>query len=137
MNQTLTTEEQKEFDKAMEEIRQSELKEGYLNRNEILCKIQHELAKKIEPIVTEFMHRHPEYFHDCVNSSGLICNCEITLSYQPDNLKEIATVKPCVFTRIGGSEYGEECNRYPHHPEHLCYTTWIGRERTAEYEEDF
>lgn len=137
MNQTLTTEEQKEFDEAMEEIRQSELKEGYLNRNEMLCKIQHELTKKIEPIVTEFMHRHPEYFHDCVNSSGLICSCEITLSYQPDNLKEIATVKPCVFTRIGGSEYGGECNRYPHHPEHLCYTTWIGKERTAEYEEDF
>lgn len=108
-----------------------------MNRSDLLSIVQHELAKSIEPMVTEHMHNHPEYFRNCTHSSGLICNFEITLSYQPDKLNEVATVTPCVFVSIAGTEYGEECNRYPHHPEHLCYTTWVDKERTAEKQEDF
>lgn len=108
-----------------------------MNRNDLLREVQHELAKTIEPMVTEYMRNHPEYFHNCVNSSGLISGVEINLSYQPDHLNEIATVTPCVFVRLGNGDYGSECNRYPHHPEHLCYTTWVDKERTAEKQEDF
>lgn len=108
-----------------------------MNRNELLSTVQHELAKEIEPIITKHMRNHPEYFHNCVNSSGLISSYEIVFSYLPNSLSEIATVKPCIFTRISSTDYGEECNRYSHQSEHLCYTTWIGSERAAEYEEDF
>lgn len=108
-----------------------------MNRSDLLSTVQHKLAESIEPMVTEYMRNHPEYFHDCVHSSGLICSFEITLSYQPDKLNEVATVTPCVFVRLAGAEYGEECNRFPHHPEHLCHTTWIGKEKTAEKQEDF
>lgn len=108
-----------------------------MNRNELLSTVQHELTEKIEPMVTEYMRNHPEYFRNCIHSSGLICSFEITLSYQPEKINEVATVTPCVFVRLAGSEYGEECNRFPHHPEHLCYTTWVGKERTAEKQEDF
>lgn len=108
-----------------------------MNRNELLNTVQHELAKTIEPMVTEYMCNHPEYFNNCIYSSGLICSFEITLSYQPERLDEVVAVKPCVFVRLAGAEYGEECNRFPHHPEHLCYTTWVGKEKTAEKQEDF
>lgn len=108
-----------------------------MNRSDLLSTVQHELAESIEPMVTEYMRNHPEYFRNCVHSSGLICSFDINLSYQPERLNEVAAVKPCIFTRIGGSEYGEECNRYSHNPEHLYYTTWVGKERTAEKQEDF
>lgn len=108
-----------------------------MNRNELLNTVQHELAETIEPMVTEYMRNHPEYFRNCIHGSGLICSFEITLSYQPDNLNEIATTTPCAFIRLAGSEYGEECNRYPHHPEHLEYRTWVDKEVAAENQEDF
>lgn len=108
-----------------------------MNRNELLSTVQHELAESIEPMITEYMHNHPEYFSNCILSSGLICNFEITLSYQPDSLSEVATITPHVFVHLADSKYGEECNRYPYHPEHLCYTTWVGKERAAERKEDF
>ena len=108
-----------------------------MNRSDLLSTVQHELAKSIESMVTEYMRNHPEYFRNCMYSSGLICSFEITLSYQPERLNEVATVKPCVFVRLAGAEYGEECNRFSHHPEHLYHTTWVGKKRTAEKQEDF
>lgn len=108
-----------------------------MNRNELLSEVQRELAKTIEPMITNYMRNHPEYFHKCANDSGLISSFDITFSYQPEKISEINTATPCVFTRIGGSEYGEECNRYSHHPEHLHYRTWIDKEIIAENQEDF
>jgi len=108
-----------------------------MNRNELLREVQHELAKTIEPMITEYMRNHPEYFHKCVNGNGLISGFEITLSYQPDTFAEIPTITPCVFVRLAGADYGAECNRFPHHPEHLEYRVWSGKEKASEYQEDF
>ncbi len=108
-----------------------------MNRNELLSAVQHELAKTIEPMISEYIHNHPEYFQNCAHSSGFITNVEITLSYQPENLNKAATVKPCIFTRIGNNKYGSECNRFSHHPEHLNYTTWIDDGIATDYQEDF
>lgn len=73
----------------------------------------------IEPLVTEYLQQHPEYFQDCVSGPGKICQHEVTLSYQPDKIKDVATVKPSVFIRLGGVELGHELICFEHHQEDI------------------
>ena len=88
-----------------------------MNSNELNKRIMKIVQLTIEPIVTEYIQRHPEYFTDCVSGSGKICQHEITLSYQPDKIKDVATVKPTIFIRLGGIELCHELICYDHHPE--------------------
>ena len=89
-----------------------------MNCNELNKAVMKIVQQEIEPIVTEYLQQHPEYFHKS-SVSGLISNYNITLSFQPDTLKDVATVKPTIFIRLGGIEKCHELNCYDHHPEDM------------------
>ena len=91
-----------------------------MNSNELNKAVMKIVQQEIEPIVTEYMQQHPEYFVGCVSGSGMICQHEVILSYQPDTLKDIATIKPTIFIRLGGLEKCHDLDCYDHHPEDLC-----------------
>ena len=52
-----------------------------MNSNELNKKVMKIIQCTIEPLVTEYLQQHPEYFTDCVSGYGKICQHEITLSY--------------------------------------------------------
>ena len=90
-----------------------------MNSNELNKKVMEIVRDKIEPMVTEYLQQHPEYFTDCVSGYGKICQHEITLSYQPDKIKDVATVRPTVFIRLGSLDrcHGLVC--FDNHPENM------------------
>lgn len=90
-----------------------------MNSNELNKKVMEIVRDKIEPMVTEYLQQHPEYFTDCVSGHGKICQHEITLSYQPDKIKDVATVRPTVFIRLGSLDrcHGLVC--FDNHPENM------------------
>lgn len=90
-----------------------------MNSNELNKRVMKIIQCTIEPVVTEYLQQHPEYFQNCVTGSGKICQYEITLSYQPGKVKDIATVKPSIFIRLGGLEKSHELDCYDHHPEDM------------------
>lgn len=90
-----------------------------MNSNELNKRVMKIVQCTIEPVVTEYLQQHPEYFSDCVTGSGKICQHEIILSYQPDKVKDIATVKPTIFIRLGNVH---ELICFSHHPEDLSST---------------
>lgn len=87
-----------------------------MNSNELNKRVMKIVQLTVEPVVTEYLQQHPEYFADCVTGFGMICQHEITLSYQPDKVKDIATVKPNIFIRLGGIEKSHELICFDHHP---------------------
>ena len=95
-----------------------------MNSNELNKAVMKIVQQEIEPIVTEYLQQHPEYFADCVSGYGMICQHEVTLSYQPGKVKDIATIKPTIFIRLGGLEKCHELNCYDHHPEDM-YSIFI------------
>lgn len=90
-----------------------------MNSDELNKRIMKIVQLTIEPVVTEYLQQHPEYFYPCVSGSGMICQHEITLSYQPDKVKDIAAIKPTIFIRLGGVELCHELICYDHHPEDM------------------
>ena len=90
-----------------------------MNSNELNKRVMKIVQYTIEPLVTEYIQQHPEYFADCISRSGKICQHEITLSYQPAGIKDIATVKPTIFIRLGGLEKSHELMCFDHHPEYM------------------
>ena len=90
-----------------------------MNINELNKRIMKIVQAAIEPIVTEYLQQHPEYFNDCVSGSGKICQHEVTLSYQPDEVKDIAAVKPSIFIRLGGVDLCHELTCFDHHTESM------------------
>ena len=90
-----------------------------MNSNELNKAVMKIVQQEIEPIVTEYMQQHPEYFSNCVSGSGKICQHEIILSYLPDKIKDIATVKPTIFIKLGGLKKCHELDCYDHHPEDM------------------
>lgn len=50
--------------------------------------------------VTEYMREHPERFVPA-SQGGLISSVSLSVSYQPDNLRELQNVKPILFTDVG------------------------------------
>lgn len=90
-----------------------------MNSNELNKRVMKIVQAAIEPLVTEYLQQHPEYFSVCVSGSGKICQHEITLSYQPDGIKDIATVKPTIFIRLGGLKKCHELDCFDHHPESM------------------
>ena len=105
-----------------------------MNSNELNKRVMKIVQSAIEPVVTEYLQQHPEYFADCVTGSGMICQHEITLSYQPDKIKDIANVKPTIFIRLGGLEKCHELNCYDHHPEDM-YSKFTVDSSTVSYQE--
>lgn len=105
-----------------------------MNSNELTAKVMGEVWFKIEPHVTEYLRQHPEYFHDCVNSSGKICCVNITLSYQPESLADVKKTKPSIFVFLGDLNKGHELNCYSHHQEDLQSRFWIGKELVTDRE---
>lgn len=90
-----------------------------MNSDELNKRIMKIVQLTIEPMVTEYLQQHPEYFTDCVSGHGKICQHEITLSYQPEKIKDIATVKPTIFIRLGGIEKSHELICFDHHQEDM------------------
>lgn len=103
-----------------------------MNSNELCMFVSKAVEATIEEKVTEFLHEHPEYYHDCVNSSGKISSLEITLSYQPESLSDIPDTRPCLFVRMGGTDNGVECNRYPHNKDVRYSARWIDGQRVID-----
>lgn len=105
-----------------------------MNSNELNKAVMKIVQQEIEPIVTEYLQQHPEYFADCVSGYGMICQHEVTLSYQPLKVKDIATIKPTIFIRLGGLEKCHELNCYDHHPEDM-YSIFTINESTVSDQE--
>lgn len=105
-----------------------------MNSNELNKAVMKIVQREIEPMVTEYIQQHPEYFHDCTNYNGKICSFDITLSYQPDTLEEVQRVKPSIFIRIGGLDIGHELNCYAHHQKGLQSRFWIDHEIVTDQE---
>lgn len=99
-----------------------------MNSNELTAKVMGEVWYRIEPHVTEYMREHPEYFHDCVNSSGKICSLNITLSYQPGSLKDVKKTKPSIFVFLGDLNRGHELDCFSHRQEDLQSRFWVNKE---------
>lgn len=85
-----------------------------MNSNELTRKVMNIVVNQIEPMITEYMKEHPEYFHNCVHGSGKISNFEVTLSYQPKSLSAIADINTPSLTsvRVGGLEIGHELIKF-------------------------
>lgn len=90
-----------------------------MNSNELNKAVMKIVQQQIEPIVTEYLQQHPEYFHLCVSGNGFICNHNITLSFQPQTLQDVASVKPTIFIELGDMNLGHKLTCYDHHPEDL------------------
>lgn len=90
-----------------------------MNSDELNKRIMKIIQLTVEPMVTEYLQQHPEYFTDCVSGHGKICQHEITLSYQPEKIKDVATIKPSIFIRLGGVEKSHELICFDHRPEDM------------------
>lgn len=93
-----------------------------MNCNELNKHVMITMQHAIAPIITEYIQQHPEYFHPCVSGKGFICNYNITLSFQPDTLCDVADTKPTIFIELGDLERGHKLACYDHHPEDLVST---------------
>lgn len=105
-----------------------------MNSNELNKAVMKIVQQQIEPIVTEYMQQHPEYFHPCVSGSGFICGHNITLSFQPETLQDVANIKPTIFVELGGLDVGHRLACYDHHPKDLVSTFIIGNDYVTEQE---
>lgn len=85
-----------------------------MNSNELTRKVMEIVTNQIEPMVTEYMKEHPEYFHNCVHGSGLITSFDVMLSYQPNSLSDVADMTASALTsvRIGSLDIGNELVKY-------------------------
>ena len=85
-----------------------------MNSNKLTRKVMEIVVNQIEPMVTEYMKEHPEYFHNCVHESGKISNLDIALSYQPKSLSAVTDINTpsLISVRIGGSEIGHELIKF-------------------------
>lgn len=90
-----------------------------MNSNELNKRVMAIVQAAIEPIVTEYMQQHPEYFHLCESGNRFICNHNITLSFQPETLRDVADVKPTVFIELGNPDRGHKLICFDHNPEEL------------------
>ena len=90
-----------------------------MNCNELNKRVMTVMQYGVAPLVTKYLQEHPEYFTDCISYPGKICQYEITLSFQPEKVKDIATAKPSIFIRLGGIEKCHELDCFNHHPEDL------------------
>ena len=52
-----------------------------MNSNELTRKVMGIVKNQIEPMVTEYMKEHPEYFRNCTTGAGMISSFSINLSY--------------------------------------------------------
>ncbi len=104
-----------------------------MNCNELNKRVMTVMQYGIAPIVTKYLQEHPEYFHDSA-VSGLISNYNITLSFQPETLKDVATVKPTIFIELGDYAKGHKLACYDHHPEDLVSTFTVDSEWVTEQE---
>lgn len=93
-----------------------------MNCNELNKRVMTVMQYGIAPLVTKYLQEHPEYFHPCQSGYGFISNYNITLSFQPETLKDVATVKPTIFIELGDYERGHQLACYDHHPEDLSST---------------
>lgn len=87
-----------------------------MNSNELNKRVMTVMQYGIAPFVTKYLQQHPEYFADCVTGSGMICQYEIALSYQPESLTAVADINtPTIIdVRVGGSgsEIGHELIKF-------------------------
>lgn len=85
-----------------------------MNSNELTRKVMEIVKNQIEPMVTEYMKEHPEYFHNCVSGAGMISNFGIELSYQPRSLSAVADINTpsLISVRIGSSNIGHELIKF-------------------------
>lgn len=99
-----------------------------MNSNELNKTVMKIVQQEIEPIITEYMHQHPEYFHPTISGTGFICSHNITLSFQPKSLKDVADIKPTIFVELGGLDVGHRLACYDHHPQDLVSEFIIGND---------
>jgi hypothetical protein len=85
-----------------------------MNSNELTRRVMQIVSDYIEPMVTEHMKEHPEYFHNCSHGSGKISNFDITLSYQPESLSAVMDISVPSLTcvSINNTELGHELVKY-------------------------
>jgi len=105
-----------------------------MNSNELNKAVMKIIQQEIEPMVTEYMQQHPEYFHPCVSGNGFICSHNITLSFQPDTLSDVANIKPTIFIELGNMNLGHKLACYDHHPKDLVSTFIIDGNYVVEKE---
>lgn len=73
-----------------------------MNSNELLK----ELYKVIKASgwldkATTYFQEHTKWFEDCAYSDGKIANIDMSVSYQPESLSAVTSMKPNVFISIG------------------------------------
>ena len=104
-----------------------------MNCNELNKRVMTIMQYGIAPLVTKYLQEHPEYFHKS-SVSGLISNYNITLSFQPETLKDVATVNPTIFIELGDYERGHQLACYDHHPEDLVSSFSVGNSWVTQQE---
>lgn len=104
-----------------------------MNCNELNRRVMDVIQYDIAPLVTKYLQEHPEYFSKSL-PSGLISNYNITLSFQPKTLKDVAIVKPTIFIELGDLKKGHKLVCFDHHPEDLVSTFTIDSEWVTEQE---
>lgn len=85
-----------------------------MNSNELTRKVMGIVKNQIEPMVTEYMKEHPEYFHNCTIGTDMISEFGIELSYQPKSLAAVADINTPALTsvRIGSFDVGHELIKF-------------------------
>lgn len=105
-----------------------------MNCNELNKRVMTVMQYGIAPLVTKYLQEHPEYFHESASGMSLISNYNITLSFQPETLKDVATVKPTIFIELGDMDKGHKLACYDHHPEDLVSVFCVNSEWVTEQE---
>ena len=84
---------------------------------------------------TEYFQEHPERFEDCTYSDGKIANINMAVSYQPESLSAITSMKPNVFISIG--HIGTDKREFDVYDNDLIKSrTWIDNNLVIETVED-
>ena len=85
-----------------------------MNSNDLTRKVMEIVKNQIEPMVTEYMKEHPEYFHNCATGIGIISDFGIELSYQPKSLSAVADINTpaLIDVRIGSFSIGHELIKF-------------------------
>lgn len=79
---------------------------------------------------TDYMRGHPERFAP-MDSGGFISSIGLSVSFQPEKLRDIQNVKPLLFTQIGNIE--TVMNSYNEYDTGSKYTrTWFNSELISE-----
>ena len=107
-----------------------------MNANDLIRTIHNIVKKQIEPLVSDYVREHPEYFTDCSRSrENKIAQLFISLSYI-EPLRDVSHADPTVDVFLGSTERGHGCTEFiAIDPGKLKFNSWYDDHIVSSMEE--